>query len=295
MTEPQYLNDRERPAVRLERRYDHPVEQVWRAVTEPASLAKWFPSQVEFDLTAGKVVFDPQGDEPFFGIVLEADPPHRLVFTWDTDQLEFTLTPDGEGTVFTLVHLFDDRPGAASFATGWEICLEAMFSENAPAPQGRKKSDRHEELARRFGLDAPDVTRTASGWRLNYERQLSTSADRVWSLWLGASAVSVGSAFGASAGSDSLLGKITTVDAPREFAFEVADGVPGQEGRARFGAGTGQGARLILEVSGSGESELDAAAQVWGADLVEALARATADLANAEANAEVGAAGPNSA
>jgi uncharacterized protein YndB with AHSA1/START domain len=39
-----------RPAVRFERRYPHPVERVWRAVTEPAELEHWFPTSVEVEL-----------------------------------------------------------------------------------------------------------------------------------------------------------------------------------------------------------------------------------------------------
>ncbi len=31
-----------RPALRFERRLDHSVERVWRAVTEPAELDRWF-------------------------------------------------------------------------------------------------------------------------------------------------------------------------------------------------------------------------------------------------------------
>ncbi len=33
-----------RPALRFERRYRHPVERVWRAVSDPAEMASWFPS-----------------------------------------------------------------------------------------------------------------------------------------------------------------------------------------------------------------------------------------------------------
>ena len=30
------------PALRLERRLNHSIERVWRAVTEPQELARWF-------------------------------------------------------------------------------------------------------------------------------------------------------------------------------------------------------------------------------------------------------------
>ena len=43
----------DRPALRFERRLAHPVDAVWRAVTEPAELAHWFPSSVSGDVRVG--------------------------------------------------------------------------------------------------------------------------------------------------------------------------------------------------------------------------------------------------
>lgn len=33
-----------RPMVRFERTFPHPVDAVWEAVTDPSRLAHWFPS-----------------------------------------------------------------------------------------------------------------------------------------------------------------------------------------------------------------------------------------------------------
>lgn len=35
-----------RPALRFERHYRHPIERVWRAVTDPSEVGRWFPSEV---------------------------------------------------------------------------------------------------------------------------------------------------------------------------------------------------------------------------------------------------------
>jgi uncharacterized protein YndB with AHSA1/START domain len=32
-----------RPALRFERHLDHAVERVWRAITEPEELRRWYP------------------------------------------------------------------------------------------------------------------------------------------------------------------------------------------------------------------------------------------------------------
>ena len=48
-----YLEHEGRPAVRFIRRYPHPAERVWAAVSEPAGLRHWFPSTVELEPRAG--------------------------------------------------------------------------------------------------------------------------------------------------------------------------------------------------------------------------------------------------
>jgi uncharacterized protein YndB with AHSA1/START domain len=43
-----------RPAVRFERRLPHSVERVWRAVSEPAELERWFPAAADWTLAPGE-------------------------------------------------------------------------------------------------------------------------------------------------------------------------------------------------------------------------------------------------
>ena len=78
---------------------------------------------------------------------------------WGTDRLTFELAPDGDGTTFALTHSFDDRYGAPSFATGWEVCLAGLRSVLAgePLPRADRGIARHEELVHEFGLDQPEV------------------------------------------------------------------------------------------------------------------------------------------
>ena len=42
-----------RVAIRFVRLVPHPPEKVWRAITDPARLAAWFPAVVELDRPAG--------------------------------------------------------------------------------------------------------------------------------------------------------------------------------------------------------------------------------------------------
>ncbi|WP_433606261.1 SRPBCC family protein [Dactylosporangium sp. CA-139114] len=267
MTEPEFVETGPRPAVQVMRVYDHPIERVWRAVTTPEHLEHWFPTAAHFDLRpGGRIRFGDLGDGGSEGEVLAVEPPHRLDFLWGGQRFEFRLVPEGSGTRFTLVHHFDDRAGAASFASGWETCLRALsavLSDEPPPPPGRAVA-RHEELVRRFGLDRPRVTRDAAGWLVRFERQLTCPAERAWSLFFDGDAPGVGEPF-------QRFGTVTEADAATAFAC------PGV--RLTLGPGTGHGARLVLEAGGTGEPELAAAVEQWGG----AVARVAREAAASDA------------
>ncbi len=226
MTDPVLKGD----AIRVQRRYDHPIERVWDAVTTPEGLAEWFPAPVRFEGDVADF-----GDEK--GKVLAFEPPHRLAFTWGDDQLEFELRTEGDGTVFVLTHTFSDRAGAASFASGWENCLQvlSLVLAGKPLPEPDKFEARHEELVREFGLDEPVVTRGDNGWSVRIERQLVVPAAVAWERL--------------AAG---------PLDVPNVLV--------------KLGDGTGHGARLVVAVNGSEAQALEPAT-AW---VRAAVARAAA-------------------
>ncbi|HET6358661.1 MAG TPA: SRPBCC family protein [Streptomyces sp.] len=118
-----------RTALRMERRLAHPPQRVWDAITQPAHLAQWFPSEVTVDLRPGGTVgflFPGDSEPAMTGKVTDAREPHVFAFTWGEDHLRWEITPDGEGSLLTLTHTFGDRFGAASFASGWHVCITAL-------------------------------------------------------------------------------------------------------------------------------------------------------------------------
>jgi uncharacterized protein YndB with AHSA1/START domain len=138
----------DRSALTFERRLAHSVERVWRAVTEPAELAHWFPSAMSGDLEpGGTLTFEfPGGEMPAMqGEVIEADPPRCLAFTWGEDLLRIELEPDGEGCLLHFVVLFDDAERASRDAAGWHVCLDRLASRlrgrPAQAPGGEPTAE----------------------------------------------------------------------------------------------------------------------------------------------------------
>jgi uncharacterized protein YndB with AHSA1/START domain len=287
-----------RPTIRLERRYPHSLEKVWQAVTAPEHLQAWFPSPVELDLWPGGAMrFTAFAGGPGgSGTVEIVDPPRHLAFMWGSDRMSFELLPDGDGTLFALTHTFDDRAGAASRASGWETCLVGLRCVLAeePLPPPDRGIDRHEELVHAFGLDHPEITESANGWTIRYERQLTCPAQVAWNLWFGIDqttgeqrrAPAVGEPLTPYMAPDLVIGTMTAADEPHLLAFDVAaTGGPGQHVRVELNQGTGHGARIVLTVSGSDPAERDAALQQWGTGAVGHLASEAARWALSEAAA----------
>ncbi|GHF78509.1 uncharacterized protein YndB with AHSA1/START domain [Amycolatopsis bartoniae] len=118
--------------LRLERRFRHPVEKVWRAITDPAEMAHWFPAAVETELTVGApMTFTVPGTDRFRdGEVLELDPPKVYAFRWHHDVLRLELVPDGDGCVLHFTQTIGGgRLTAGRNAAGWDYCLTALDAQ----------------------------------------------------------------------------------------------------------------------------------------------------------------------
>jgi uncharacterized protein YndB with AHSA1/START domain len=160
-----YADDPDRPTLTFERRFPHPVEAVWEAITTPDDLSRWFPSAVDLELrVGGRMTFTfehelADGVQTMEGEVVELDPPHLFAFYWGDDRLVFELEPRDGGAAcqlrFTVV--LESRDKAARDAAGWHECLDQLADRldgaEAGAPRWR---ERYEEYKRRgLPADAP--------------------------------------------------------------------------------------------------------------------------------------------
>ena len=139
MTEATLVTAGARPAVRLERALADPPADVWRALTEPKELARWFPCGVVVDGGAWRVgakvtfPFPPDViDLTLEGEVLEVDEPHVLSYTWGDETLRFELHDHAGGTRLVLVDELEP-PHAARNGAGWMDCLDRLEGRT-PAP-----------------------------------------------------------------------------------------------------------------------------------------------------------------
>ncbi|MFE4367568.1 SRPBCC domain-containing protein [Streptomyces sp. NPDC056835] len=258
-----------RTALRMERRLPHPPERVWAALTEPAALAQWFPSEVTVDLTPGGAMgfhFPGVSGPGMTGTVTDVDEPRLFAFTWGADHLSWSITPDGEGSLLTLVHTFDDLQGAASFASGWHLCITALAQllAGGPVAVGRDTGELHETYVRRFGLGhgtAEPAGGDAGGARIRLERQLVRPAATVWDVLSAGIEPAAGLPVPAGFTAGNVpAGHVTEVRAPKSltYTWEPAGSVTWE-----LGEGTGHGARLVLTQTGPEGVDVDAALAAW--------------------------------
>jgi uncharacterized protein YndB with AHSA1/START domain len=173
--------------LRFERVLPHPVDRVWRAITEPAGLAAWFPHTVELELrVGGKAVFinDPSFDiDPELlassGEVVELDPKRRFAFTWGNDLLRFELSPTAEGCRLVFTHRLPHRAAANRTVSGWSVCLDGLAASLSgvpnPSPGWRHYYDHY---VGRFG-DEGVVSHEDGHTVLRFERLMPASRERV--------------------------------------------------------------------------------------------------------------------
>jgi uncharacterized protein YndB with AHSA1/START domain len=151
----------DRPALRFARHLDHSVERVWRAITEPEELRRWYPGVPKWDLEPGARFTNEQGQGG--GQIIELDPPRLLAYSWGAERFRFELQPDGDGCLLVFTHVFDDRALGAQHAAGWEVYLNRLDAHLAGGFLSEEDAhevapDLHERYAESFGLD-PEVGR----------------------------------------------------------------------------------------------------------------------------------------
>ncbi|MFI5759297.1 SRPBCC family protein [Streptomyces sp. NPDC051569] len=257
-----------RATLTMERGLAHPPEEVWAAITEPASLGQWFPSEVTVELEpCGAMSFRFRGgDGPgTTGTVTDVDKPHLFAHTWGTDHLSWAIAPDGDGSLLTLTHTFGDVPGAASFASGWELCVIALrqLLDGGPVEPVRDTGELHEAYARRFGLGRGIAETVDGGRRVRFVRQLTRPAETVWAALSAGIEPVPGLPVPAGFTAEKVpAGPATEVRAPTSLTYRWdPEGTVGWE----LGEGTGQGARLLLTQTGPEDFDTDAALTAWEA------------------------------
>jgi uncharacterized protein YndB with AHSA1/START domain len=151
-------------SVRHERLLPHPVERVWRAITEPDELRQWYPAVPRWELAPGAEFTSDDVDGS--GTITEIEPPRVLAYTWGADEFRFELEPDGEGCRLVFTHVLADPALRDQTEAGWQLYFDRLDAHLA----GGFLSE--EDAHRKISLE--------EGPALRFERRYGHSVDRVW-------------------------------------------------------------------------------------------------------------------
>lgn len=117
----------------MERDLAHPLEKVWRAISEPELLAQWLLKSDYQPVVGHKFTFRGEPTPHWDGIipaeVLAVEPPSKLSFRWYGWDVVLTLTATATGTHLRMEQgeFTADQPGAYQGARyGWTGFLQAL-------------------------------------------------------------------------------------------------------------------------------------------------------------------------
>src|SRR5215218_9570379 len=178
--------------LRFERRLAHPPAKVFRAISDPAELAHWFPARMELELRTGapiRFTFEDHDVEAPAGEILEVEPPKLFVYTWGDDVLRWEIVPEADGCrLFFSQTIAEDglsggRPGAARNAAGWDVCLSRLSSRlDGEDAGGIEWFPLFEGYVERFGLGEGAAQESGDGFVLRFERDVVHTPADVWRL-----------------------------------------------------------------------------------------------------------------
>jgi uncharacterized protein YndB with AHSA1/START domain len=138
--------------VRIEDRYETTIDDLWKAVTDPSRVARWY-GQVEGDLSPGGKFRTYVADAEIEGTgrVEVCEPPRRLlVTTRETDEsyrhgqgvppfdeaIEVTLTADGDQTILVIEVRGMPLDKIAFYGAGWQVHAEHLAAYLAGRDHG---------------------------------------------------------------------------------------------------------------------------------------------------------------
>ena len=123
-------------SISLEHHYNHPIKEVWDAITLEKNISAWF-IKADFKAEEGYDYTFTHEDTTITGKVLQVNPTFDLTYTWIVGgtgvetTVKWTLTESDEGTLLKLEHTgIENYPTEElsikmfeGFTSGWNSCL----------------------------------------------------------------------------------------------------------------------------------------------------------------------------
>jgi uncharacterized protein YndB with AHSA1/START domain len=117
---------------------DAPVEMVWRTITDPEQISRWFADRVDLVVEPGAHGYMGFGDQGGPVVVETVDRPTRFSFRWNFPLDEEPMEGNSILVEFTLTSLGDDRTQLRVTESGHEL-------REWPQAEKQRYADEHQE------------------------------------------------------------------------------------------------------------------------------------------------------
>lgn len=142
--------------LRYERRLRHPIEVVWKAITDPNELAVWFNAKAKIDAHPGGTIDYVNTASGFHttGRITVWDPPRAFGHEWHIapnpqlpngepkGAIRWSLERDGDFTILTATFTGLTKPTGLRFAPGTHAYLDRLEAhlEHAALPDWAERT-----------------------------------------------------------------------------------------------------------------------------------------------------------
>ncbi len=151
--------------VAFERIFDHDIQKVWEAITDPEKLKFWFTDIIMDDFKPGgklTILDREENQNATHGKIVTIDRPNRFEYTWDGDLAVWELaTLDGGKCKLILTYGKINPDYVLKTPVGWHLLLDRLggmlggkreilsFGESTESdPEFQRMHDAYQELVR---------------------------------------------------------------------------------------------------------------------------------------------------
>ena len=137
--------DKTDDSINLEIKIHAPVQEVWKAWTDPALILQWIGSDPKGEGLKARMDVRPGGmyeisfrgsdkvEHTCFGIYTEVKEFRKLIFSWEWKSepgvesfVSVDLTPDNDNTLMQFEHLHVGNRSMHNYLTGWTMTFEKL-------------------------------------------------------------------------------------------------------------------------------------------------------------------------
>ena len=132
-------------SINLEIKIHAPVQEVWKAWTDPELILKWFGSDPKGEGLKARMDVQPGGmyeisfcgsdrvEHTCFGVYTEVKEFRKLIFSWEWKSepgveslVAIEFTPDGNHTLMQFEHSHVGNRSMHNYLTGWTMTFEKL-------------------------------------------------------------------------------------------------------------------------------------------------------------------------